>query len=264
VRRVIVAVACLGALITCVSVALADSPADGTPFQQGSRINLIVDPVGFTCGAQVQFSRDGGVTWDAPAATDSCVSYTLYAKPPRCDASYPDTCIAPPPPDLDCVNVPFGQFRVVPPDSHGFDADHDGIGCEANTPWTPMQTVDWTGAIFWRACYAPVTPPGQPCTWSPTNHNFVIDPYPVAPPPPPPPPPPPAPRPTVKCMVPKVTGKSLAKAKRRLFASHCRTGKVGYRHSRVRRGLVYWQSRRPGARLARGTRIGLLVSLGRR
>jgi hypothetical protein len=82
----------------------------------------------------------------------------------------------------------------------------------------------------------------------------------ATPPPPPQPPPPPL---VVKCVVPKVVGKSLATAKSRLAASHCRTGRVGYRHSRLRRGLVYWQSRRPGARFARGTRIGLLVNLGR-
>jgi hypothetical protein len=76
--------------------------------------------------------------------------------------------------------------------------------------------------------------------------------------PPPPPPPPPA-----KCVVPKVVGKSLAKAKRSLSAAHCRTGAVRQGRSRLRRGLVYSQSRRAGARLPRGTRIGLHVSLGR-
>jgi hypothetical protein len=66
----------------------------------------------------------------------------------------------------------------------------------------------------------------------------------LAPTPPPPPPPPP-----VRCVVPKVVGKSLAKAERKLSASHCRTGTVRRGNSRLRRGLVYWQSRRPGARL---------------
>ena len=78
--------------------------------------------------------------------------------------------------------------------------------------------------------------------------------------PPPPPPPPPPPRPA-KCVVPKVVGKSLAKAKRGLTAAHCRTGAVRLGQSRLRRGIVYWQSRRAGARLPRGTRIGLRVSL---
>ena len=73
------------------------------------------------------------------------------------------------------------------------------------------------------------------------------------------PPPPPAPR----CVVPKVTGKSLRTARTKLGASHCRTGRVGYRHSKVRRGLVSWQSRRAGARLPSGSRVSLLVSLGR-
>jgi micrococcal nuclease len=48
----------------------------------------------------------------------------------RCDASYPDACIPPPPPDLDCADVPYANFRVVGADPHRFDGDHDGIGCE--------------------------------------------------------------------------------------------------------------------------------------
>ena len=45
-----------------------------------------------------------------------------------CDPSYPDVCI--PPPDLDCRDIPYRRFRVLPPDPHGFDRDRDGIGCE--------------------------------------------------------------------------------------------------------------------------------------
>jgi hypothetical protein len=48
-----------------------------------------------------------------------------------CDAAYPTVCIPPPPPDLNCKDVPFRNFVVLPPDPHGFDTDHDGIGCEA-------------------------------------------------------------------------------------------------------------------------------------
>ena len=53
----------------------------------------------------------------------------------RCDPSYPDVCIPPPPPDLDCADIPYRNFRVlwdVPdPDPHHFDGDHDGVGCES-------------------------------------------------------------------------------------------------------------------------------------
>jgi hypothetical protein len=48
----------------------------------------------------------------------------------NCSPSYPDHCIPPPPPDLDCADVPWTNFRVLPPDPHGFDGDHDGVGCE--------------------------------------------------------------------------------------------------------------------------------------
>jgi hypothetical protein len=47
-----------------------------------------------------------------------------------CDASYPTICIPPPPPDLDCSDISYRNFEVVPPDDHHLDGDHDGIGCE--------------------------------------------------------------------------------------------------------------------------------------
>jgi endonuclease YncB( thermonuclease family) len=50
---------------------------------------------------------------------------------PACDPSYPTVCIPPPPPDLDCGDIPFRRFTVLPPDPHRFDGDGDGIGCES-------------------------------------------------------------------------------------------------------------------------------------
>ena len=49
----------------------------------------------------------------------------------NCDPSYPDFCIPPPPPDLDCKDIPQKQFKVLQPDPHRFDGDKDGIGCES-------------------------------------------------------------------------------------------------------------------------------------
>jgi micrococcal nuclease len=48
----------------------------------------------------------------------------------NCDPSYPGICIPPPPPDLDCGEIPYRSFKVLEPDPHGFDRDNDGIGCE--------------------------------------------------------------------------------------------------------------------------------------
>ncbi|RMD66387.1 nuclease [Candidatus Parcubacteria bacterium] len=49
----------------------------------------------------------------------------------NCDPAYPTVCIPPPPPDLDCKDIPYRRFQVNPPDPHRFDGDHDGIGCES-------------------------------------------------------------------------------------------------------------------------------------
>jgi hypothetical protein len=49
----------------------------------------------------------------------------------NCHPAYPTVCIPPPPPDLDCPQIPFRRFAVRPPDPHRFDADNDGVGCES-------------------------------------------------------------------------------------------------------------------------------------
>ncbi|HYN34213.1 MAG TPA: HNH endonuclease family protein [Ilumatobacteraceae bacterium] len=48
-----------------------------------------------------------------------------------CDPSYPDVCIPASPPDLDCGDITFRRFTVLPPDPHRFDGDGNGIGCES-------------------------------------------------------------------------------------------------------------------------------------
>ena len=53
------------------------------------------------------------------------------SSPGDCDPAYPDVCVPPPPPDLQCGDVSFRYFRVLPPDPHNFDGNNDGEGCEA-------------------------------------------------------------------------------------------------------------------------------------
>ena len=66
----------------------------------------------------------------SPGAVPSAGSYSGTGKAGRCDPAYPTVCIPPPPPDLDCKDIPHKRFKVLPPDPHGFDRDGDGIGCE--------------------------------------------------------------------------------------------------------------------------------------
>lgn len=61
---------------------------------------------------------------------------SVYAPPPTsvpvqaCDPSYPDFCIPPLPAHLTCQDISAHNFTALQPDPHGFDRDHDGIGCE--------------------------------------------------------------------------------------------------------------------------------------
>jgi hypothetical protein len=69
----------------------------------------------------------------------------------------------------------------------------------------------------------------------------------------------------VRCVVPNLRGKTLAQARRLLTARRCALGRVTRaRSAKVRRGRVVSQSRRPGARLRRGTKVNVVVSRGRR
>lgn len=63
-------------------------------------------------------------------ATVTPATATAPARSGNCDPAYPDVCIPPPPPDLDCPEIPHRRFTVLPPDPHRFDADKNGVGCE--------------------------------------------------------------------------------------------------------------------------------------
>ena len=67
---------------------------------------------------------------------------TIVPSTPDCDKSYPDFCIMPFPPDLNCGDIPASNFRVVDNDPHGLDTDNDGIGCEVGSPTAPAPKDD--------------------------------------------------------------------------------------------------------------------------
>ena len=76
--------------------------------------------------------------WKPPPTPFPTAKPTVPAKQPtsapptgNCHPSYPTVCIPPSPPDLDCGDIPFRRFKVLPPDPHRFDGDGDGVGCES-------------------------------------------------------------------------------------------------------------------------------------
>jgi micrococcal nuclease len=93
--------------------------------------------------AQLQARNAGRGLWGPacrPTATPVPPSLAPTSPPaptpapsPNCSPAYPTVCIPPPPPDLDCRQIPFRRFQVLPPDPHRFDPNSDGIGCEMGT-----------------------------------------------------------------------------------------------------------------------------------
>jgi micrococcal nuclease len=74
---------------------------------------------------QRQARRAGLGLWGACDTTSAAVGFQR-----SCDPSYPEVCIPPPPPDLDCSDIGHRDFRVVGADPHRFDGNDDGIACE--------------------------------------------------------------------------------------------------------------------------------------
>ena len=69
----------------------------------------------------------------AAPATMPAAQATNPAATGNCHASYPDFCLPPSPPDLNCNSSILAgrrRFTVRPPDPHRFDNDKNGVGCE--------------------------------------------------------------------------------------------------------------------------------------
>jgi Zn-dependent metalloprotease len=68
-----------------------------------------------------------------------------------------------------------------------------------------------------------------------------------------------------RCIVPNVKRKTVAQARRLLVSKRCALGRVARAYSgRVKARRIISQSRRPGARLPRGTKVKVVVSRGKR
>jgi len=94
---------------------------------------------------------------------------------PSCDPSYPDVCIAPYPPDLDCDEIGYSNFRVVGYDPHGFDADYDGIGCEVGSPQSTAEqpATESCDPSYPDVCIPPY-PPDLDCGEIPYSNFRVV------------------------------------------------------------------------------------------
>ncbi len=121
-------------------------PADWLPAVAAARCNYLADwlAIKVRWGLSVdQREHDAIASLAAPCQSTTRPVMLASASAPlgftepgssgqalSCDPAYPSVCIPSPPPDLDCADVTYRRFTVLPPDPHQFDGDSDGIGCE--------------------------------------------------------------------------------------------------------------------------------------
>jgi len=147
------------------------------------------------------------------------------------------------------THLTAGTYAIQVRDNSTFHNFHlSGPGIDRKTEIDFKGTQTWT-VTFTDGVYRFVCDPHA----SFMKGSFTVG---TAQPPPPPPPP--------KCKVPKVVGKKLPAARRMITRAHCRVGRVRRAQSRRPRGRVVKQSPRWGVKRARGARVSLVVSRGKR
>jgi len=120
--------AVVGSLTHCSTVSVLEQDGEWL-YVDGNRLT------GYVYGPYVSYDlsvcNDGFVPFP-PSPSANTLEATPVPLPPsdNCAPSYPGRCIPPPPPDLDCSQIPDRNFQVLQPDPHGFDRDKDGVGCE--------------------------------------------------------------------------------------------------------------------------------------
>ena len=98
--------------------------------------NLNCYAIGVFGGVTVAFTATKATLPTSPTVLTATIRAQSTATPTvvtsgNCDPAYPTVCIPPPPPDLDCKDIPYRRFKVLPPDPHRFDGNKDGVGCES-------------------------------------------------------------------------------------------------------------------------------------
>ncbi len=63
----------------------------------------------------------------------------------NCSPAYPDICISPKLSSLTCNDIPYRNFRVLPPDPYGLDPNKNQRGCEPLVGQSPIRHHWWRG-----------------------------------------------------------------------------------------------------------------------
>jgi Ca2+-binding RTX toxin-like protein len=162
------------------------------------------------------------------------------------DRTPPETTITSAPPDPSSSSA---SFSFSASETASFVCSFDGgafAACSSPASYSGLADGSHTFKVQATDAAGNTDPTPATLTWTISTTT-----------PPPPPPPPPA------CIVPKLLGKTLAAAKGAIAKAHCRLGKVARKpSSKKKKGRVLGQSPKPGAHLANGGKVNIIVGRG--
>ncbi|MFO7168622.1 MAG: hypothetical protein DIU80_011425 [Chloroflexota bacterium] len=130
-RRILVAVVCVLAVVV-VARAQENVACLSSEFCQYLPIAVRAPAQPSPAPTALPLIPPGPPTSTTVPPTSTTVPPTATRDPAQCHPSYPTVCIPPPPPDLNCGDIPYRRFLVIGDDPHNFDSDNDGIGCESD------------------------------------------------------------------------------------------------------------------------------------
>jgi hypothetical protein len=206
-------------------------------------------------GSQVAFFVNGGTTYDT--AVDGLdgdwgafvLAWTRTNPPPEPPTNSAIPTIAGTPKVGQMLTAAPGTWSGTAPITFGYQwqsCDRAGASCVAVAGQTTSRYLissSDTGSTFRVVVTASNVAGSASATSAPTA---VV---PAAP---------------ARCIVPRLKGKTLAKARSLLRRAHCVLGRVSYVRSSLRRGLIVSQRPRAGASRPRGTKVRVIVSRGHR
>jgi subtilisin family serine protease len=225
--------------------------------------DAVLDAGGTTTSATSEPLNDGGWWFHLRTLVNGNWSHESHIGPFVIDTIAPVTTISGGPSGTTTSTEAAFEFSTSEPAS--FQCALDGgpfVAC--GSPVRYVSLAPGTHVFSVRARDTAGNVEGTPAVRAWT---IAAAPQPPAPPPPPPPilpPPPPTSSKVTRCVVPRLTGRTLQRSRTLLTRAGCRLGRVRRAYSPARKQLIYAQSPKAGRRLARGTRVSVWISLGRR
>jgi len=114
-----------------IAIDTPNSPGKGDWEDFITTVDAIEKKTGYDFLSNVDKSTQNVIEAKRYSANGSNNRFKTTKQSGKCHPAYPGVCIPAPPPDLNCGDISYRNFKVLPPDPHNFDGNKDGVACES-------------------------------------------------------------------------------------------------------------------------------------